>query len=133
MTTIVNLNELARILAGRMLNSVAEGVAIGLFGWMLLRVIGRRNSSTRFAVWFSALLAIATVPLFSLAGTSSVSKATTAITIPSSWAVVALAIWALIAGANLLRVGIGLWQLRKLRASCSLVDATTLDPASRET
>jgi beta-lactamase regulating signal transducer with metallopeptidase domain len=133
MTTILNLNDLAPILAGRMLNSVAEGVAIGFFAWLFLRMVGRRNSSTRFAVWFCALISIAAVPLFSLAGTNSVSKATTAITAPSSWALVALAIWAAIAGASLLRVGIGLVQLRKLRATCSPVDTTTLDPALRET
>ena len=85
MTTILSLNELAPILAGRMLNSVAEGLVIGLFAWVLLRVMGRRNSSTRFAVWFSALLAIAAVPVFSLTGPHSTSagRVTTAITIPS--------------------------------------------------
>jgi beta-lactamase regulating signal transducer with metallopeptidase domain len=135
MTTVLNLNELAPILAGRMLNSVAEGLVIGLFAWVLLRVMGRRNSSTRFAVWFSALLAIAAVPVFSLTGPHSTSAArvTTAITIPSSWALTVLAMWAMIASVSLARVGIGLWQLRKLRASCSPVDTSTLDPVARET
>jgi beta-lactamase regulating signal transducer with metallopeptidase domain len=135
MTTILSLNELAPILAGRMLNSVAEGLVIGLFAWVLLRVMGRRNSSTRFAVWFSALLAIAAVPLFSLTGPHSTSagRVTTAITIPSSWALTVLAMWAMIASVSLARVGIGLWQLRKLRASCSHVDTSTLDPVARET
>jgi hypothetical protein len=42
-------------------------------------------------------------------------------------------VWALIAGVALLRVGIGLWQLRKLRRSCSVIDTATLDPAPRAT
>jgi hypothetical protein len=42
-------------------------------------------------------------------------------------------VWALIAGVALLRVGIGLWQLRKLRRSCSAIDYATLDPVLRET
>src|SRR5215470_10843123 len=101
--TAFNIDELARILAGRMLNSVAEGMAIGLFAWILLRIIGRRNSSTRFAVWFSALLAIAAVPLLSLAGANSASagRPTTAITFPGSWALGALVIWAVIASMGL--------------------------------
>lgn len=135
MTAAFNLNELPLLLAGRMLNSVAEGIFIGLFAWILLRVVGRRNSSTRFAVWFSALLAIAAVPVFSIATPNSVSagRVNTAITVPTSWAPGILATWAVIAGVCLLRVGIGLWQLRRLRTSCSLVDTTTLDPLLQET
>ena len=135
MTATLHLNDLARILAGRMLNSVAEGIVIGLFALVLLRLVGRRNSSTRFAVCFATLLAIAVLPLFSLAGANSISasRPTTAITVPTSWASAALAIWALIAGVGLLRIAIGLWQLRKVRAGCSPVDTTKLDPVSRET
>ena len=63
MITALNLNQLARMSAESMLNCVLEGIAIGLFAWILLRVVGRRNSSTRFAVWFFALLAIAALPV----------------------------------------------------------------------
>ena len=130
MPATLNLNELARIFAGRTLNSMVEGLAIGFFAWMLLRIVGRRNSSTRFAVWFSALLAIAVLPMLSGAASSAASAGSppSAITLPDSWALGILAIWAVVAGIALARVGLGLWQLRKLRASCNAMDIAALDP-----
>jgi beta-lactamase regulating signal transducer with metallopeptidase domain len=131
---IATLNALARMSAESMLNCMLEGIAIGLFAWILLRVVGRRNSSTRFAVWFFALLAIAALPILGVAASSArAGSAGSAITVPGSWALVIFFAWALIAGVALLRVGIGLWQLRKLRRSCSIIDSATLDPVLRAT
>jgi beta-lactamase regulating signal transducer with metallopeptidase domain len=129
MIATLNLNALARMSAESMLNCMLEGIAIGLFAWIFLKVVGRRNSSTRFAVWFLALLAIAALPILSVAASSArAGSAGSAITVPGSWALVIFLVWALIAGAALLRVGIGLWQLRKLRRNCSVIDTATLDP-----
>ena len=58
----LNLHFVAQMSVERLLNGLAEGMVIALFAWLLLRVIGRRNSGTRFAVWFCALLAIAVAP-----------------------------------------------------------------------
>src|ERR1700684_582039 len=130
MTAALTLNQLARMSAESLLNCMLEGVAIGLFAWILLRLVGRRNSSTRFAVWFSALLAIAALPVLGVAasGSAQAGKVASAITIPNSWAFDIFIVWAVIAGVSLLRVGVGLLQLRKLRANCTTIDATTLDP-----
>jgi beta-lactamase regulating signal transducer with metallopeptidase domain len=129
-----NLNEVARISAASLLNCMLEGVGIALFAWVLLRLVGRRNSSTRFAVWFFALVAIAALPLLGVAASSArLGSAGSAITVPSAWALDIFFVWAAIAGAALLRVGVGLWQLRKLRRSCSIIDVATLDPELRET
>jgi beta-lactamase regulating signal transducer with metallopeptidase domain len=128
------LNQLARMSAESLLNCMLEGVAIGLFAWILLRLVGRRNSSTRFAVWFFALVAIAALPVLSVAASSArAGSAGSAITVPSSWALVIFSVWAAIAGTALFRVGVGLWQLRKLRAGCTPIDAATLDPILQET
>jgi hypothetical protein len=87
MTAALTLNQLARMSAESLLNCMLEGVAIGLFAWILLRVVGRRNSSTRFAVWFSALLTIAALPVLGVAasGSAQAGKVVSAITVPSSW------------------------------------------------
>jgi beta-lactamase regulating signal transducer with metallopeptidase domain len=130
MTTALHLDQLARLCAGRMLNSMLEGIAIGLFAWMLLRLAGRRNSSTRFAVWFSALIAIATLPTL---GGAAAPRASSTLTVPGPWALYGFMVWALIAGIALARVSVGLWQLKKLRASCTVVDAATLHPDLRAT
>jgi beta-lactamase regulating signal transducer with metallopeptidase domain len=124
------LNQLARMSAASMLNCMLEGVAIGLFTWLLLRMVGRRNSSTRFAVWFSALLAIAALPL--VGGTAS-KAGPASITVPGAWALDIFLVWAVVAGIALLRVAMGLLQLRKLRRSCSPIEAATLSPVLRQT
>jgi len=49
-----NGQALAQLFAERMLNSVGEGIVIAVFAWLLLRLLSRQSSSTRFAVWFSA-------------------------------------------------------------------------------
>ena len=100
---MTQLNQLAQLSAERLLNCLLEGIAIGLFAWILLRVTSRRNSSTRFAVWFSALIAIAALPL--LSAVSGHAATGSAITVPGSWALDILFIWAAIAGVLLLRVG----------------------------
>ena len=130
------LDQLARLCTERLLSCMLEGIAIGLFAWILLRVVGRRNSSTRFAVWFCTLLAIAALPVFhGAASTAGSSRAgsVAAITLPGSWALGVFAIWAAVASLALARVGVGLWQLRKLRASCTPFDAAALDPILRAT
>ncbi len=128
------LNQLARMSAESLLNCMLEGVAIGLFAWILLRLVGRRNSSTRFAVWFFALIAIAALPVLSVAASSArAGSAGSAITVPSSWALVIFSVWAAVAAIALIRVGVGLWQLRKLRSSCTPIDSTTLNPVVQET
>ncbi len=48
---------IAQIAVGRILNSLPEGLLIALFVWMMLRLLPRQNSGTRFALWFVALLA----------------------------------------------------------------------------
>jgi bla regulator protein blaR1 len=134
MTAAINLNPLARMLAERMLNSMIEGIAIALFAWLLLRMVGRRNSSTRFAVWFSALLAIAALPFVGSApSANSVGRKVSALTLPGSWALNIFIVWAGIASMALVRVGAGLWQLRRLRARCTGIDPATLDPVLRRT
>jgi beta-lactamase regulating signal transducer with metallopeptidase domain len=133
MTAAASLDQLARICAGRMLNSMLEGIAIGLFAWILLRVVGQRNSSTRFAVWFSALLAIAMLPVLGLGSSTQPINSATAITVSTSWALGIFAIWAIIASTGLARVTAGLWQLRKLRATCTAIDSAALGPALRAT
>src|SRR6202142_4282783 len=104
MTAALNLNQLARICAGRMLNCMLEGIAIALFAWILLRIVGRRNSSTRFAVWFSALLAIAILPVLGPGNSTQPANSGTTFIVSSSWALGIFSIWAMIASVGLARV-----------------------------
>jgi beta-lactamase regulating signal transducer with metallopeptidase domain len=130
----LDLQPLAQLASEQLLNCAVEGIGIAVLAWALLRVLGKQNSGTRFAVWFSALLAIAGLPFlghFAVSGTK-VAQASE-IMMPASWAPCLFAGWALIAAAGLLRVATGLWQLRRLRKNCTPLDVTSLDPLLQKT
>ncbi len=135
-------HELARISAERMLNGVAEGVVIALFAGVLLQVmrrqnLGRRNSGMRFAVLLATLFSIAALPVLTVVRASvgaSISKgAVWAFTVPGLWATYFILAWAAIAMVGLARVGLGLWQLQKVRAGSKEVDPATLDVILQKT
>ena len=73
---------------GHMLNTVAEGLVVSACVWLAMRWFKPLNSGTRFAVWFSTLLAIVALPF--LAQSNSVPAAAayphTQLALPSSWA-----------------------------------------------
>lgn len=132
--TVFNLQSLAQFSSERILNCAVEGFGIAVLAWILLRVIGRRNSGTRFAVWFSALLGIAALPLFGKLASSGAELARQPeITMPAAWALYIFAAWALVAAAGLVRVGAGFWHLHRLRKTCVPLEVATLDPLLRKT
>jgi beta-lactamase regulating signal transducer with metallopeptidase domain len=125
-----NLSTLAQASIGGFLNTAAEGVAIAALAWILLRLTGRHNSGTRFAVWFLALLAIAALP-FSIRSASPVLLAAplhAGLTISSAWAMYLFGLWAAISAILLARLAFGLVRVRQLRRSCAPVDLTVLHP-----
>jgi beta-lactamase regulating signal transducer with metallopeptidase domain len=132
----IHWHALAQVFADRMLNSVVEGIVLATFGWALLRAGGRQNSSTRFAVWFSMMVAIAALPFFanSFAGPRGLTNALRpAFQFPESYAVELFVIWGVIAAAGLAKIGFGFLQLRKLRQDFTVIDSATLDPILRNT
>ncbi|MGA8311556.1 MAG: M56 family metallopeptidase [Terriglobales bacterium] len=129
-----NLESLAQFSSERILNCAIEGLGIAVLAWILLRVIGRQNSGTRFAVWFSALLGIAALPLFGkLASSGAELTRQSEITMPASWALYIFAGWALVAAAGLVRVAAGFWHLHRLRKTCVPLEVATLDPLLQKT
>ncbi len=138
--TVPDLQTLAQVFTGRLLNTAAEGVVLAGLVWVLLRLIGRRNSGTRFAIWFSALLAIVALPFFAGSGfVASPSRALPAanlhgeIILSSSWAFYLFAAWGVVAGLLLLRLCVGLWRVHQIRRNCSEADISSLGPAIAET
>jgi beta-lactamase regulating signal transducer with metallopeptidase domain len=135
------LQALAQVSVERLANAVPEGFLIALFAWLLLRILRKQNSGTRFAVWFLALLTIAALPLLAFFGKGhlpmslglSSGSSRPAISIPSHWALLVFTAWALGALVALMRLGAGLWRLQHLRRSCIPIDAATLDPLVRNT
>lgn len=131
------LHALTQLLASRMVDSLAWGTVTVLFAATLLRVT-RQNAATRFAVWFSALMAIGLVPWLAggwrpsaLISTSSTGGA--AITLPDRWALYLCAAWAVIVALFAIGIGRAVWHLHVLRRNSVALDPAALDSALRET
>jgi beta-lactamase regulating signal transducer with metallopeptidase domain len=139
MTAAFNLNAIAQTSAVQIVDCLVEGTLIAIFAGLMLGLARRQNSRTRFAVWFSALIAIAASPLLGGAWwprAASISAATVsrpAVTLPGSWALYLLGAWAAIAAWFLAGVGRGLWHLHVLRKSCVPVAPAALYPQLRKT
>ena len=131
----LDLHFVAQLSVERLANCLAQGTVIALFAWLLLRMIGRRNSGTRFAVWFCALLAIAAFPFVEFCHGSPVAAhaVNAAVTMPRAWSLYLFGAWATIALFELARVVLGLWHLRSIRKNCEPVDLATLDPSVAQT
>ncbi len=134
----IGLNAIAKTSAVQIVDCLVEGTLIAIFAGLMLSVIRQKNSGTRFAVWFSTLMAIAALPLFggswwSHASNISADRAGSAITVPGSWALYAFGAWAAIAAWFLLGVGRGLWHLHMLRNRCLPVDLAEIDSRLLET
>jgi beta-lactamase regulating signal transducer with metallopeptidase domain len=130
------LETLAQTAVTRIVNSLPEGILLVLVAGAVLRVLPKQNSRTRFAVWFLALLAVTSLPFIGRAGNGMVHEVTGSafsIGLPAAWAAVLFGLWLLAASVAIVRVGVGLWHLRTLRRSCTVVDVAELDPSLRET
>jgi bla regulator protein blaR1 len=128
------LNAAAQFAAERMVDSLLVGLALAVFAFVLLRLLPRPNSATRFAVWFTALLATA---FLSSLGSPRQLVANLApaprpwISVPSTWALYLASAWAIGAGLAMLRVVVGYFELRRLRRSCRPIN--NADPAWQAT
>src|SRR5579862_2795045 len=129
----VNLQQAAGFAAERLLNGIPAGIAIACAAWILLRLLGRKNSSTRFAVWFSALVAIGVAPLIGSLSFGSAGTGRPVLTISSIWGELLLGLWGLLAAVALMRIGIGLWGLRRLRRRHQAINLELLDPLVQQT
>lgn len=130
MAPALGLHVVAQYSTLRIVDSLLEGTIVALFAALILRTSPRHSAGTRFAVWFSALGAIAALPFLS-GGWRSHNSAPAAIshpavTLPDSWAVYLFAAWAVIAFLSLLGVGRSLLHLWTLRKTCNALDPANL-------
>src|SRR5208282_3027811 len=113
------IQPLAQFVAERVLSSIGGGLLIAAFAWLVLRLVGRQNSGTRFAVWFAALIAIAALPFVPGPGHAGamVHPMRAEIMLPRFWAVAIFAVWIFFAAVAATRLAAGLWTVRRLRGS----------------
>jgi len=117
---------------GRMLNTIAEGLVVSGCVWLAMRWFKPLNSGTRFAVWFSTLLAIVALPFLSRTNSvEAVASSYAQLAFPTSWAIYLLIAWASIASILLARLAVSLWHIAKLRRNSTVIDPSTLDSTLR--
>jgi bla regulator protein blaR1 len=135
MMATFTLPVILQIVAARVLSSVPQGLLIAACAWLLLRILGRQNSATRFALWFSALIGVVVLPF--LPGLISTRLTSTArlpeLILPASWAMTIVGVWAVVAAFAFGRIAIGVWNLWRLRKSFVPVPAEQLPPALQRT
>jgi beta-lactamase regulating signal transducer with metallopeptidase domain len=135
--TIPGLDLVANMSASGLIASLIEGTVVAFLAWAFLRLLGRRDSTTRFAVWFSALFVIAGIScsggLISIPAHSSAAGSAAAVVLPSFWARDIFYLWMTGATVALLRVAIGFVQLFRLRQNCRPIEAGELSPAVLDT
>lgn len=125
----MNPQTLAPFIAAHAVTSIALGLAISALAWTLLRVMFNRNSASRFAVLYAALLAIVAAFFlyrFEPHNPSSYSSHLPALRLSLGWALSIFYIWAAIALASLARIAFGLVRLRQLRRSFLPIDLPEL-------
>jgi hypothetical protein len=129
------LQSVAQMAVGRILNTLPEGLLVALCAWAMLRVLPRQNSGTRFAVWFVALLTVAGLPFVGSAARHEFALGAPhpVIGLPVRWGFFLFVAWLVAAGAAMLRVAAGLLRLRKLRKNCIAIDVAALDPSVAKT
>ncbi len=129
------MNLFAQTAVAHVLNTLPEGLLLAGCAWLLLRLLPRQNSGTRFAIWLLALAGVAGLPILSAArsGASSLLPQThPEITLSPFWASALLLLWIPISLLALARVATGLWQVRRIRTQCREVPIADLDPLLRE-
>jgi beta-lactamase regulating signal transducer with metallopeptidase domain len=133
--TAMQAQMLAQAFCERMLDGAVAGVVLACLVWAVLRLRGRHDSRTRFAVWLLALAALVVLPFFAgprLGGSVVPSIAGAVlhreIILSSFWAPLLLAGWAAMAALLLLRLGVGLWRVGRIHRNCSAIEYDCLNP-----
>ena len=116
-----SFQTLAQLISSQIVNCLVLGLAIAALATTASALIARRNSGTRFAVWFAAMLAIAS--LFFIAkplahSAAAVQVWTPEISLPAQSALYIFMVWAFFATVGLARVARGLWRVRSLKKTC---------------
>lgn len=132
------LHMTARTLVEWMAYGLVEGTLLTLFVVLLLRLFPRQNAGTRFALWFSVLLAMLVLPFAGRPHASQIlvsqngTPGSSLITLPAHWALTIFAFWTVIAAAGLIRLLAGLAQVSRLRRDSQAIDPQSLSTEVRQ-
>jgi beta-lactamase regulating signal transducer with metallopeptidase domain len=124
-----SLQTYAQFATSQIVNCFVLGLAFAAVAGTLSATVGRKSSTIRFAIWFAAMLAMASSvlgvkPLENGAAAGHVTSF--ALSLRPEWAQYIFGSWALLALIGTGRVLRGLWRVRALKKSCVPVNAEQL-------
>jgi beta-lactamase regulating signal transducer with metallopeptidase domain len=127
------MHSIAQIAAEGIVSSLVLGMVVTTIAWLFARVLPSGKAGLRFGVWFSALGAIALIPVVqNLIQTNgrdvALSSVRSLLVLPANWAWYLFGVWATVALAGVIRVGIGAQHLWRLRAQSTVVETSNLNP-----
>ena len=129
------MSEVAKIAAAGVLNSLVPGLLLVALAFAFTRTLGRHRSPIRFSVWLIALAAVAILPWVGSNGAPSYpmgpAHSTVTLTLPERIATYVFLVWLAGLVLGLAYLGLGLYRLMRLRATCQPVNVDTLDPLLR--
>jgi beta-lactamase regulating signal transducer with metallopeptidase domain len=130
MIEVSSIQSIAESLGGRLITGVAVGVLLAMLAAIVLRVC--RNSSTKFAISFLTLVAVAAFPLAAcfVGGHASNLYPTPHISVSGRWAFSIFVIWIVGAAIGLCRIALGLLRVRTIRRRCIELDPNSISASS---
>lgn len=115
-------NWIAAAALGPLLNGIVIGTTLAAAMWLLLWVLSRTNSTTRYTVWSATLLAVVSLPALMLEappaagqGTAVAGGALVTVPAPGGWVLWALGAWLVVSAAMLARLAWGYRSMRRLK------------------
>jgi len=132
MIGLSTIQSLAQLAGGRLITGLAAGLVLAALTALAMRVF--RSSSTKFAICFIALVAIAVLPFAAcfLSGHAAGVGPAQGLVVPGQWAIAVLGFW--IAGAciGLTRISVGLWRVLRIRRRCVELESSALGGSNPE-
>lgn len=123
-------NVAAAVAVSITLNSLWMGLPLAALAAVMVRLLPRSNATTRYAIWFTALLLVVAAPALLLiprpasaavAGTSSLPATLLTVPVTAQWPVFAVLAWLAIAAILLARVAWSLAHIHGLKRRATLL------------
>lgn len=119
---MADFQAFAQICSARTLNTIFEGMALAGLSRGVLRVAKFASAVSRFAVWSSTLLAVVLMP-FVMRSVPGIASHRGSVELSAASALILFSAWAVISVLLLIRLGMSLLHVRRLRSRAEKIDA----------
>jgi bla regulator protein blaR1 len=128
------LQNLAQLTSSQIANCLVLGTVIAALAGAGSALARRKSSAVRFVIWFSGLIAVASLFFFSRPITHQQATPIQGpeISLRPEWAIYIFGGWAIFAAIGFARVVRGLWRVHVMKKNSAPLDASALDFVANE-